>query len=119
MRTVLRILAIGICAIILAILLVTLPITNLPELNRYLAAITLFCGGILVVTNRTHVTEKIKGFIKNIRGDKNKQKHFDVIVYAFDISNRHNYRHVISDDQTNTNAIRVRYSDTWFNWLFV
>ena len=68
MRTILRILelAIGICAIILAILLVRYPITNLPQLNRYLAVITLFSGGILVVTNRMKVTEKINGLIKKI-----------------------------------------------------
>ena len=45
-------LAIGILAIILAIMLVSSPITNLTELNRYLAAITLFCGGLVIVIDR-------------------------------------------------------------------
>ena len=45
-------LIIGILAIILAVMLVSSPITNLTELNRYLAAITLFCCGLVIVIDR-------------------------------------------------------------------
>ena len=45
-------LAIGVLAIIMAVLLVSLPITNLSELCRYLTAITLFGSGLVIVVDR-------------------------------------------------------------------
>ena len=45
-------LAIGVLAIVMAILLVSLPITNLSELCRYLTAITLFGSGLVIVVDR-------------------------------------------------------------------
>jgi len=65
MRTILKILelAIGLYAIVLAILLVSYPISKLPQMNRYLAAICFFSGGILVVIRN-------KGFIKKIKHER-------------------------------------------------
>ena len=55
-------LAIGVLAIVMAILLVSLPITNLSELCRYLTAITLFGSGLVIVVGRVEtVIEIIEG----------------------------------------------------------
>ena len=54
-------LAIGVLAIIMAVLLVSLPITNLSELYRYLTAITLFCSGLVIVVDRVRTVVKIIG----------------------------------------------------------
>ena len=55
-------LAIGVLAIVMAILLVSLPITNLSELCRYLTAITLFGSGLVIVVDRVEtVIEIIEG----------------------------------------------------------
>ena len=43
---------IGVLAIELSIMLVRLPITNLTLLNRYLVAITLFCGGLIILIDK-------------------------------------------------------------------
>ena len=45
-------LAIGVLAITMAVLLVSLPITNLSEPCRYLTAITLFGSGLVIVVDR-------------------------------------------------------------------
>jgi len=45
-------LAIGVLAIVMAILLVSLPITNLSEQCRCLTAITLFGSGLVIVVDR-------------------------------------------------------------------
>ena len=45
-------LAIGVLAIVMAVLLVSLPITNLSEPCRYLTAITLFGSGLVIVVDR-------------------------------------------------------------------
>ena len=55
-------LAIGVFAIVMAVLLVSLPITNLSEPCRYLTAITLFCSGLVIVVDkaRTVIIETYK-----------------------------------------------------------
>ena len=45
-------LAIGVLAIIMAVLLISLPITNLSELCRYLTAIILFGSGMVIVIDK-------------------------------------------------------------------
>ena len=45
-------LAIGVLAIIMAVLLISLPITNLSELCRYLTAIILFGSGLVIVIDK-------------------------------------------------------------------
>jgi len=45
-------LAIGVLAIVMGVLLVSLPITNLSEPCRYLTAITLFGSGLVIVVDR-------------------------------------------------------------------
>ena len=45
-------LAIGVLAITMAVLLVSSPITELSETCRYLTAITLFGGGLVIVVDR-------------------------------------------------------------------
>ncbi len=54
-------LAIGVLAIVMAILLVSLPITNLSEPCRYLTAITLFGSGLVIVVDRVRTVVKIIG----------------------------------------------------------
>lgn len=45
-------LAIGVLAIIMAVLLISLPITNLSEPCRYLTAIILFGSGLVIVIDK-------------------------------------------------------------------
>ena len=54
-------LAIGVLAITMAVLLVSLPITNLSELCRYLTAITLSGGGLVIVVDRMRTVIEIIG----------------------------------------------------------
>jgi len=54
-------LAIGVLAIVMAVLLVSLPITNLSEPCRYLTAITLFGSGLVIVVDRVRIVVKIIG----------------------------------------------------------
>jgi len=54
-------LVIGVLAILMAVLLVSLPITNLSELYRYLTAITLFGSGVVIVVDRVRTAVKIIG----------------------------------------------------------
>jgi len=54
-------LVIGVLAILMAVLLVSLPITNLSELYRYLTAITLFGSGVVIVVDRSRTAVKIIG----------------------------------------------------------
>jgi len=54
-------LAIGVLAITMAVLLVSLPITNLSEPCRYLTAITLFGSGLVIVVDRVRIVVKIIG----------------------------------------------------------
>ena len=54
-------LAIGVLGIVMAMLLVSLPITNLSEPCRYLTAITLFGGGLVIVVDRVRTVVKIIG----------------------------------------------------------
>ena len=54
-------LAIGVLAIVMGVLLVSLPITNLSELCRYLTAITLFGSGLVIVVDRVRIVVKIIG----------------------------------------------------------
>jgi len=48
-------LAIGVLAIIMAVLLISLPITNLSELCRYLTAIILFGSGMVIVIDKMKI----------------------------------------------------------------
>jgi len=54
-------LAIGVLAIVMAVLLVSLPITNLSEPCRYLTAITLFGSGLVIVVDKARTVVKIIG----------------------------------------------------------
>ena len=54
-------LAIGVLAIVMGVLLVSLPITNLSEPCRYLTAITLFGSGLVIVVDRVRIVVKIIG----------------------------------------------------------
>ena len=54
-------LAIGVLAIVMTVLLVSLPITNLSEPCRYLTAITLFGAGLVIVVDGVETVIEIIG----------------------------------------------------------
>jgi len=54
-------LAIGVLAIVMGVLLVSLPIMNLSEPCRYLTAITLFGSGLVIVVDKARTVVKIIG----------------------------------------------------------